>query len=146
MTSSGFSSNCPENQINTATAEGGQFSKKTKANRAQKWDASTCLAFAVRARTNQSRERWAQRGLEDSSESDLEVRVLLLRQLYLVRIEEEQINEALKIVDQMAQIGALRDLVEHDRARLLWAVGQKQEAIRAQRYACLLYTSDAADE
>ncbi|MDW8247608.1 MAG: hypothetical protein RMJ84_13645, partial [Sandaracinaceae bacterium] len=42
----------------------------------------------------------------------------------------------------MALIGALRDLVEHDRARLLWAVGQKQEAIRAQRYALRLAPPD----
>lgn len=105
--------------------------------------AADCLAAALRARTLASRAEWARRGLAaEDEELDPEIQFLLLRQLYLVHIEEDQLQPALDIVTQMAAIGPMRDLAAHDRARVLWARGDMREAIEAQRHAARLAPPD----
>jgi tetratricopeptide (TPR) repeat protein len=105
--------------------------------------AAECLASALRARTLASRADWARKGLAaEDDELDPEIQFLLVRQLYLVHIEEDRLEPALAMAAQMLAIGAMRDLAQHDRARVLWARGDAREAIEAQRHAARLAPPD----
>lgn len=105
--------------------------------------AAECLASALRARTLASRAEWARRGLAaEDEELDPEIQFLLLRQLYLVHVEEDRLDEALRIGAQMAAVGVMRDLAQHDRARVLFARGDHRVAIEAQRHAARLAPPD----
>ena len=105
--------------------------------------AAECLASALRARTTASRAEWARRGLAaEGDELDPEIQFLLVRQLYLVHIEEDHLERALAMAAQMLAIGVMGDLAQHDRARVLWARGDAREAIEAQRHAARLAPPD----
>lgn len=105
--------------------------------------AAECLASALRARTVASRAEWARRGLAaEDDELDPEIQFLLVRQLYLVHVEEDQLARALEMAAQMLAIGPMRDLAQHDRARVLWARGDARQAIEAQRHAARLAPPD----
>lgn len=116
--------------------------KSTTRRQAPAKSAAECLAAALRARTHASRAEWARRGLAAEEELDPEIQFLLLRQLYLVDIEEDRFEDALRIAAQMGQVGAMRDLAQHDRARVLWARGDARQAIEAQRHAARLAPPD----
>ncbi|MBN8616933.1 MAG: hypothetical protein J0L92_40495 [Deltaproteobacteria bacterium] len=105
--------------------------------------AAECLASALRARTLASRAEWARKGLAaEGDELDPEIQFLLVRQLYLVHIEEDHLERALAMAAQMLAIGVMGDLAQHDRARVLWARGDAREAIEAQRHAARLAPPD----
>ncbi len=105
--------------------------------------AAECLAAALEAPSLDARASWARRGLAtEDDELDPEIQFLLLRQLYIVAIEEERITDALALADQMLAIGVMSDLAEHDRGRVLFALGETRAAIEAQRHAARLAPPD----
>jgi tetratricopeptide (TPR) repeat protein len=94
------------------------------------------LQRALSAETAPLRARWAQKGLAlDATDLDPDTQVLLLRQLYLAQLEDGQLRRAAEIAGQMAAIGPLRDIAHHDAARALEGLGERAEAIAAQRLA-----------
>jgi len=60
---------------------------------------------------------------------------LLLRQLYLAHLDEEALDEALSIAEQMVRVGPMQDIAHHDRGRVHVARGDLRKAIEAQRLA-----------
>lgn len=98
------------------------------------------LLAAVRARAPADRERYARRGLAFDRIDD-DTSVLLLRQLYMAHVERGELDAALEVTERMGATGALADIVHHDRARVLVALGDGDGARRAQRLAAR--TADA---
>jgi tetratricopeptide (TPR) repeat protein len=116
--------------------------RTTAPRRASTKSAAECLASALRARTSASRAEWARRGLAAEEELDPEIQLLLLRQLYLVHVDAERFEDALLVAAQMGRLGPMRDLAQHDRARVLWARGDVRAAIEAQRHAARVAPPD----
>ncbi|MBX7196490.1 MAG: hypothetical protein K1X94_30835, partial [Sandaracinaceae bacterium] len=59
-----------------------------------------------------------------------------------VYLDEDRFKEALEISAQMAAVGPMRDLAQHDRARVLCVRGAVRQAIEAQRHAARLAPPD----
>lgn len=95
------------------------------------------LLAAVRAKAPKDRERYARIGL-GFEDIDNDTAVLLLRQVYVAAVDERRLDAALDATDHMARLGALPDVTQHDRARVLEALGRRADAIRAQRLAARL--------
>ncbi|MFW6051844.1 MAG: tetratricopeptide repeat protein [Myxococcota bacterium] len=94
------------------------------------------LRRALRASSPSLRMDLARTGLaQPSDDLDPDTHVLLLRQVYLGHLELRQLGEAVAVADQMTAVGTLRDVALHDSARALWAMGDLQGAIEAQRLA-----------
>jgi tetratricopeptide (TPR) repeat protein len=94
------------------------------------------LWLALRAGTPDRRIQYAEAGLEQGEqELEPDTEVLLLRQLYLAYIELRQLRRASEIAERMASVGALKDIGHHDAARVLYALGEPERAIEAQRLA-----------
>lgn len=92
------------------------------------------LRLALAASDAPSRARLARRGLAlDAADLDPDTQVLLLRQIYLAHLEARRFRKAAEVAEQMARVGAMRDIAEHDRSRALAAVGDLDAAIVAQR-------------
>lgn len=98
--------------------------------------AEDCLILALEAAGPEARLRVASDGLRSfAAELEADTRVLLLRQQYLAYLELGDLDEAVVIATLMASVGPLADVAHHDRARALWAVGEREAAIVAQRQA-----------
>lgn len=94
------------------------------------------LYRALRAADAAGRLEHAEVGLAlPEAEVEPDTRVLLLRQVYLARLEMRQFRAAAETAEAMARIGPLRDIALHDRARALQALGEIDAAIDAQRLA-----------
>jgi len=94
------------------------------------------LRLALDAGSAQLRARYARQGLAAVPE-DLspDTQVLLLRQLYLAKLEAQEFQKAAEIAQQAAQVGPLRDIAHHDAARALAAAGDLKAAAAEQKKA-----------
>lgn len=95
------------------------------------------LSLALGAESPQTRLRLANAGLEATGEEtiDDDTRWLLLRQRYLAYLELGELAQAAEVALAMTGAGTLADVAHHDAARALWALGDRQRAIAAQRLA-----------
>ena len=109
--------------------------KQTRAARELE-EPADCLAAALRARTSTSRAAWARRGLARAGDDiDPDIQLMLLRQLYLAHLDQEALDEALSIANQMVRVGTMQDIAHHDRSRAQVALGDLRKAIESQRLA-----------
>lgn len=91
---------------------------------------------ATQAKDTSTRLSMAQLGLAiPTDELHPETHLLLLRQLYLVKLELGRLGEARAIAEQMVQTGVMKDTACHDLSRVLFALGDLEGAIVAQRQA-----------
>ena len=91
---------------------------------------------ATRAKDTSTRLSMAQLGLAiPADELHPETHLLLLRQLYLVKLELGRLGEARGIAEQMVQLGVMRDTASHELSRVLFALGELDLAIVHQRQA-----------
>lgn len=98
--------------------------------------AEDCLTRALEASGPEARLAVAVDALRSFDEQlEADTRVLLLRQQYLAHLELGDLDEAVEVAGLMASVGPLADVAHHDRARALWAVGRREDAIVAQRQA-----------
>lgn len=98
--------------------------------------AEALLTRALAATDPADRERWAKEGLAiDDPRRAPDTELLLLRQLYLVQLERGRWDEAITLAEAMARVGPFADLAHNDRSRALWARGDTDAAIEAQRAA-----------
>lgn len=96
----------------------------------------TWLEKAIAAGDPVERERFARQGLEiDDPHRAPDTQFLLLRQLYLVQLERDRWDDAIALAQQMTTVGPFADLAHNDRSRALWARGDLDAAIEAQREA-----------
>jgi hypothetical protein len=99
-------------------------------------DAEQWLWQALRAAGPEGRLASAEAGLAlPEHEIAPDTRVLLLRQLYLAHLELRQLKRAAEVADAMAAVGPLRDVAYNDKARALYAAGETEAAVAAQRLA-----------
>lgn len=94
------------------------------------------LYQALRAKDAEGRLVHAEEGLAlPDEELAPDTRVLLLRQVYLARLEMRQFRGAAETAAEMALVGPMKDVAYHDRARALQALGEMDNAIDSQRLA-----------
>lgn len=94
------------------------------------------LERAIAARDPEERERWAREGLDaEDPRRAPDTQFLLLRQLYLARLERDRWDDAVALAGAMAEVGPFSDLAHNDRSRALSARGDGDAAIEAQREA-----------
>lgn len=107
---------------------------KARASSAPEPSPELLLRKATLARTSGTRAKYAERGLS-VSRLDRETRALLLRQLYLSRMEARQFAEALVAAEQMIQADVMPDVARQDAARACLGLGQRERAIEHLRLA-----------
>jgi tetratricopeptide (TPR) repeat protein len=89
----------------------------------------------MEASTARSRGIWARRGLASRHRIDRTVQAMLLRQLYLAHFEQRHFKAALEVAEQAAELDVLPDVVQHDLARALVALGDIDGAVSHLRLA-----------
>lgn len=112
-------------------------------------DASTLLLKALSTRSSSDKKKWARQGLallsggpgiggvpaEDKDDEDSELFALLLRQIYLAEIDEGNDLAALRLAEQMIDLGTLGDIARQDAARAAVGVDDIDAAIGHLRIA-----------
>ncbi len=93
------------------------------------------LARASRARSSDSRAKYARRGLAHPSGVDLDTRALLLRQLYLSQMESRAFAEALDTALLAVATGVMPDVARQDAARACLGLGDPHRAAAHLRIA-----------
>lgn len=104
--------------------------------RAADWSeaaATAALTRAMRAKTPESRAKFARLGLTHTCEVDTQA--MLLRQLYLGLLETERFEQARTAAEQMIALGVLPDVARHDAARACQAAGDFDAAVEHLREA-----------
>ncbi len=81
----------------------------------------------MKAKTPESRARWAREGL--SGLCDRDTQALLLRQLYLGELESEHYVRAREVAEQWVALGTMPDVAHHDAARACQALGDLPGAV-----------------
>lgn len=92
------------------------------------------LRLALEAETPDLRARFARMGLESDLVED-DTRFLLLRQVYLARVETHDYPEALQAAREMITVGTMKDVAHHDASRACSAMEDLAGAIAEQRLA-----------
>jgi len=102
------------------------------------------LSMALEAEGPRIRLRHASAGLGAAPDAVIEsdTRFLLLRQIYTANLELGELDAALETARVMVTVGQLPDIAHHDLARVLWARGDRAEAISAQRLAARAAPAD----
>jgi tetratricopeptide (TPR) repeat protein len=93
------------------------------------------LRKATLARSSGMRAKYARRGLSHDGMVDRTTRAMLLRQLYLSHMEARRFAEALKIAEQMVDIGIMPDVARQDAARACLGFRDAEQAIVHLRLA-----------
>lgn len=93
------------------------------------------LRKATLAQTPGQKARYAQRGLEVSGPIDDTTRALLLRQLYLSRMESRRFEEARQVAEEMVHLEVMTDVARQDAARAYLGLGELDRAIDHMRLA-----------
>ena len=101
----------------------------------------TCLLRALRASSTEERDLFAHRGLSRPSD-DPEMTALLLRQLYLVHLERLEYGDALRVADEMVELGELGDVARQDAARAAMGLGLVEIAAGHLRIAARICPTD----
>ena len=96
--------------------------------------AADCLLRALTAPDLLEKRLFCQLGL-GADDSDDEIRGLLLRQMYLVELEQENDEAALLIAEEMVDLETLGDVARQDAARAAVALGRLDVAIGHLRIA-----------
>lgn len=102
-----------------------------------------CLRAAMHASTPMARDAAARAGLEAAAAEDAnpDTVALLWRQRYRARLDTGDLEGAVRSARHAAKVSqahrgvGIRDVAEHDLARVLWALGRHAEAIGAARIA-----------
>ena len=117
-------------------------------------DASNCLLRALRSQAPEQKRHFAEQGLRllnggpgiagepAEDEEDYELMALLLRQKYLAEIEEGHDEVALRVAEQMVQLGTLGDVARQDAARAALGVDDIDAAIGHLRIAARVCPPD----
>jgi tetratricopeptide (TPR) repeat protein len=93
------------------------------------------LRKATLARTSGMRAKYAKRGLSQDGTVDRTTRAMLLRQLYLSRMESRLFREALQIAEDMVALAIMPDVARQDAARACIGLGDSAGAIEHLRLA-----------
>ncbi|HEY2409109.1 MAG TPA: tetratricopeptide repeat protein [Polyangiaceae bacterium] len=93
------------------------------------------LRKATLARTSGTRARYASLGLAQSGGLDRTTRTLLLRQLYLSRMEAREFAEALSVAEQMLTSDVMPDVARQDAARACLGLDDRERALEHLRLA-----------
>ncbi|MEQ8460555.1 MAG: tetratricopeptide repeat protein [Sandaracinaceae bacterium] len=94
-----------------------------------------CLREALQAESPSLRASFAEQGLATEGDLEPDTEVLLLRQLYLARLDTHRFRDAADIALRMTRLGPLKDVAHHDASRAFAALGDLDEAISQQRLA-----------
>ncbi|MCA9601142.1 MAG: hypothetical protein R3A78_07475 [Polyangiales bacterium] len=101
------------------------------------------LAKAMDASTPDERIAFAREGLRVVGvEVHPETRMLLLREIYRAHLDTRQLCAARDVAFEMAKVGPLQDIAHHDAARVCFALGEVDDALREQRLALLAAPED----
>jgi len=103
--------------------------------------AESCLLRALRAKNSEEKELFAHRGLSQTG-SDLEMKALLLRQLYLVHLDRSEYAQALALAEEIIDTGELGDIARQDAARAALGLGQADVAAEHLRIAAAICPVD----
>jgi tetratricopeptide (TPR) repeat protein len=112
-------------------------------------DATSYLLRALSTKSPTAKKKWAQKGLallsggpgiagepaEDQDGEDSELHALLLRQIYLAEIDEGNDLQALRVAEQMIDLGTLGDVARQDAARAALGIDDVDAAIGHLRIA-----------
>lgn len=117
-------------------------------------DAADCLLQALGTKSPEEKRRFADQGLgllnggpgiggePARDEEDYELMALLLRQKYLAEIEEGNDSAALRVAEQMVELGTLGDVARQDAARAALGVDDLDAAIGHLRIAARVCPPD----
>lgn len=117
-------------------------------------DAADCLLKALGTKSAEEKRRFADQGLRlinggpgiggepAGDEEDYEMMALLLRQKYLAEIEEGNDRAALRVAEQMVELGTLGDVARQDAARAALGVDDLDAAIGHLRIAARVCPPD----
>ena len=92
------------------------------------------LRKASLARSVSARAKYAERGLSHP-DVDHETRALLLRQLYLSKMERRRFDEALEIAEEMVDLAVMADVARQDAARACLGLQRRADAVKHLRIA-----------